>query len=435
MSDSAVVSAFVSGRWETGVAAPPPEDEPEVATPAVGQERRLDTLPSVVISEILACCTYEELAPIRQVNKFFKRHIERRLNEAFFKLGRDLSELSVQLKKRLPRKESERKDHPMNRYSDIVSAVETRYTMLAMTFKKYLDAGVCCFIPGKVLDLCFRVVAQIRDYVRRNLFVQLNVIHVMRDIRDYSTMATEHFELQIVPTLAARYKESRRGLDGRLFYSPYLRSSSSLYSPVSTYDSDRSGGRSSQQLADQLDAQTKQVDDLRKLLNAQTKAILHVSEVVKEVSKFLPAIAIDSVGELLSEMNSNSVALQSMLKPAGGLSRTRNATDLYIESAGVKDGTRKRWHPRSGKRTSARPSTSAKRQQPADESDDDDCQIIEPDDQTTLPNEPTAEGERKAADEAAERACKRPPSADTSGSDAGGNQTTTTPTKRRRDRE
>lgn len=79
------------------------------------------------------------------------------------------------------------RDHPLNRYSEIVSALETRYTLLSMTYKKYMDAGLSCFVPGKVLDLSFDVLNMIRDYVKRNVHEQLNAITVMRDIRDYST--------------------------------------------------------------------------------------------------------------------------------------------------------------------------------------------------------------------------------------------------------
>lgn len=65
--------------------------------------------------------------------------------------------------------------------------METRYTLLSMTYKKYMDAQLSCFVPGKVLDLSFDVVNTIRNYIRQDVFVQLNSISVMRDVRDYST--------------------------------------------------------------------------------------------------------------------------------------------------------------------------------------------------------------------------------------------------------
>lgn len=44
-----------------------------------------------------------------QVNQFFKRSVEKRLNDAFSRLGREINDLSFTLKRRLPRRESERK--------------------------------------------------------------------------------------------------------------------------------------------------------------------------------------------------------------------------------------------------------------------------------------------------------------------------------------
>jgi F-box protein 28 len=54
------------------------------------------------------------------------------------------------VKSQLPRRESERRNHPLARHCDILTAIETRISILAMTFTKYIDAGLCCFIPGKV---------------------------------------------------------------------------------------------------------------------------------------------------------------------------------------------------------------------------------------------------------------------------------------------
>jgi len=51
---------------------------------------------------------------------------------------------------KLPRRESERRNHALARHVDILSAVETRLSLLSMTYSKYIDLGLCCFIPGKV---------------------------------------------------------------------------------------------------------------------------------------------------------------------------------------------------------------------------------------------------------------------------------------------
>lgn len=56
------------------------------------------------------------------------------------------------VKSQLPRRESERRCHPLARHCDILTAIETRISMLSMTFTKYVDLNLCCFIPGKVSD-------------------------------------------------------------------------------------------------------------------------------------------------------------------------------------------------------------------------------------------------------------------------------------------
>lgn len=48
------------------------------------------------------------------------------------------------------RRESERRNHSLARHADILAAVETRLSLLNMTFMKYVDSNLCCFIPGKV---------------------------------------------------------------------------------------------------------------------------------------------------------------------------------------------------------------------------------------------------------------------------------------------
>lgn len=50
----------------------------------------------------------------------------------------------------LYRRESERRNHSLARHADILAAVETRLSLLNMTFMKYVDSNLCCFIPGKV---------------------------------------------------------------------------------------------------------------------------------------------------------------------------------------------------------------------------------------------------------------------------------------------
>lgn len=59
------------------------------------------------------------------------------------------------VKSQLPRRESERRNHPLARHCDVLAAIETRISMLSMTFIKYVNMHQCCFIPGKVINKYF----------------------------------------------------------------------------------------------------------------------------------------------------------------------------------------------------------------------------------------------------------------------------------------
>lgn len=60
---------------------------------------------------------------------------------------------------------------------------------------KFVDAELCCFIPGKVVDEIFRVLRKIRHEK-----VLPRAFDVLQELRDISSMAMEHFEERIVPT-------------------------------------------------------------------------------------------------------------------------------------------------------------------------------------------------------------------------------------------
>ena len=66
-----------------------------------------------------------------------------------------------EVKAKLPRRESERRNHKLSRHCDILTAIETRISLLSMTFLKYVDLNLCCFIPGKVIDELFEVLRKI----------------------------------------------------------------------------------------------------------------------------------------------------------------------------------------------------------------------------------------------------------------------------------
>nr|CAI5825881.1 unnamed protein product [Callosobruchus analis] len=71
------------------------------------------------------------------------------LSRGFMQLEKKHAAIYKRVKSMLPRRESERRLHPMARHSDILQAVETRISMLNMTYMKYIEGNLLCFIPGK----------------------------------------------------------------------------------------------------------------------------------------------------------------------------------------------------------------------------------------------------------------------------------------------
>jgi len=68
-----------------------------------------------------------------------------------------------QIKEELPRRESERRKHKLYPRHDALQGLDTRFSLLKMTYNKYILSGACCFIPGKVLDEMFSVLHTINS--------------------------------------------------------------------------------------------------------------------------------------------------------------------------------------------------------------------------------------------------------------------------------
>lgn len=109
-----------------------------------------------------------------KICKRFNKINQEILNHGFYKLTNNHAKQIRRIKSQLPRRESERSknpikssvveiivliyllfsrskgNHPLSKYSDILTCVETRLSMLSMTYLKYMQNGSACFIPGKV---------------------------------------------------------------------------------------------------------------------------------------------------------------------------------------------------------------------------------------------------------------------------------------------
>ena len=110
------------------------------------------------------------------------------------------------MKAKLPRRESERRNHKLSRHCDILTAIETRISLLSMTFLKYVDLNLCCFIPGKVIDEIISVLRTIKKDENPP-----RAYEILQELRDISSMAMEYFDDKIVPTLKVQLSPLRFG--------------------------------------------------------------------------------------------------------------------------------------------------------------------------------------------------------------------------------
>jgi F-box protein 28 len=69
--------------------------------------------------------------------------------------------------------------------------------MLSMTYQKFIQGSTACFIPGKIIDECYRILKLING----NEIKTLRAHEILQELRDISSMAIEHFDEKIAPDL------------------------------------------------------------------------------------------------------------------------------------------------------------------------------------------------------------------------------------------
>lgn len=65
-----------------------------------------------------------------------------------------------------------------------------------MTYTKYIDLNLCCFIPGKIIDEVLNVLKLVASTTK-----PLRAHEVLQELRDISSMAIDHFDEKIAPVL------------------------------------------------------------------------------------------------------------------------------------------------------------------------------------------------------------------------------------------
>ncbi|XP_077341946.1 F-box only protein 28 isoform X1 [Lithobates pipiens] len=199
-------------------------------------------LPIVAIENILNFLSYDQISQLRLVCKRMDLECQRILNQGFLRVERYHSLCQKQVKAQLPRRESERRNHSLARHADILAAVETRLSLLNMTFMKYVDSNLCCFIPGKspihllieqsldgTLHMVIDEIYSVLRYVNSTRSPQ-RAHEVLQELRDISSMAMEYFDEKIVPILKKKLPGSE--VSGRLMGSPPVPGPSTTLSTI-----------------------------------------------------------------------------------------------------------------------------------------------------------------------------------------------------------
>ncbi|CAH8523518.1 unnamed protein product [Heterobilharzia americana] len=155
------------------------------------------SLPPYLLEKAFSYLTYEEVSKLRETCKYFDVVCRGVLNKGFRAIERKVVCFHSKLRSLLPRRESERRTHPLNRHCEALSAVETRLSLLKMSIMRYADKNRCCFFPGKVLD----EIESVCRFIRSNQGVSIRPYDILHELRDISSMAMEHFEEKILPSL------------------------------------------------------------------------------------------------------------------------------------------------------------------------------------------------------------------------------------------
>ncbi|KAH8408338.1 hypothetical protein KR215_002904 [Drosophila sulfurigaster] len=166
-------------------------------------------LPDTVLMDILELLTYDEVARKREICARFNYICQQVLNTGFNKVVQEHAKNFKRIKSLLPRRESERRNHMLARHSDILTSIETRISMLTMTYSKFIDLNICCFIPGRVLDEINSILKLLASTTK-----PLRPHEVLQELRDISSMAIEHFDEKIAVNFKTAMKLNESSATG-----------------------------------------------------------------------------------------------------------------------------------------------------------------------------------------------------------------------------
>lgn len=279
--------------------------------------RTLLMMPDDILTMVLSLLTYDEISQLRVVCHRFNRICQRLLNRGLQKLERYHGDCLKKLKAQLPRRESERRQHPLARHCDILSAVETRLSLLAMTYSKYIDLKVCCFIPGKVIDEAMHVLTLVMESKEAPRTHDL-----LQELRDISSMAMEHFDEKIAPGLKRKLGEGQTvnvNTIGAALTLKDLPKTASLMPSTSgrhlgkVHNQVKTTNYNLSDIVKEVKVLKAQVVELRKVRHEQDKKITQQQQIVVELTS-----KITSQNERITEQERKMALLEQQLRSAPG---------------------------------------------------------------------------------------------------------------------
>lgn len=153
-------------------------------------------LPQEVIEKIFSYLSFKNICQLRLVSREVDRICGQMLNSTFQRLQNQMLIRFQNIKKKMPRRESARRQHYLASESDIIETLHMRLTLLQMTFGKHIERKHCCFFPGEILDEVYRILYYIKVTPKLDLPYK-----VTDELFDLSTMAMEYFKEKIEPNL------------------------------------------------------------------------------------------------------------------------------------------------------------------------------------------------------------------------------------------
>lgn len=153
-------------------------------------------LPMEILDKIFSYVSYKKVGQMRVVSHKMNEICMAVLNSTFSKLINQMVNRFQNIKAKMPRRESARRNHPLACECDIIETCYMRLSLLQMTFGKHIERKHCCFFPGGIIDEVYNVLNYIRNTSRLE-----KPYRVTDELFDLSTMAMEYFKDHIEPNL------------------------------------------------------------------------------------------------------------------------------------------------------------------------------------------------------------------------------------------